>query len=157
LATAPSGLKVQHANQAVQDVGNAMTYQPRTATGQALSGAADYALSLPAKAGDYVANLVAGDNAAANPPRKYLGAVVDTLVHAIPSVLGAKYAGPEAAPSPAAATVGAMARAKAFVQGRTSLDWNSLSSSVRQRLTDIAQDADTLGQLDPVAVERQAR
>jgi hypothetical protein len=49
------------------------------------------------------------------------------------------------------------ARAREYVARSTSLDWDSLSASVRQRLTDIARDAETLGKLDPAALERQAR
>lgn len=156
LATSPAGLRVRNANAAVDAVGRAMTYQPRTTGGQIASGAADTVLSLPAKGADYVGQKVTDATGSAG-----AGATTSLALQSVPVLLGARYAAGKAAKARAAATAPpAMTpaeRAEAYVNSRTALDWNSLTDAFKEKITTIAQSATDLSKLDPDAVARQAR
>ncbi len=155
LATAPSGTKIQAANQAVEDVGNAMTYQPRTAAGQTMSKGVDTVLGLPARAGDAAGQWVTDKTGSTA-----LGAATDVGVQAIPVLLGAREAsGARVAAGARAAQTAteAATRAKNYVASRTGLDWSALPDALKDTLTRIAKDAQGLDRLDPKAVERQAQ
>lgn len=154
LATSPSGSRRSNATAAINKVGNAMVYQPRTDAGQMLSRGVDTALSVPGKigdtAGDAVTNLTGSPGA---------GATTSLAIQAIPTLLGARYASGRLIKGNAAKAAAATPEqaAEAYVNSRTALDWNSLSTAFKQKLSTIAQSATDLNKLDPDAVARQAR
>lgn len=127
-------------------VSNALTYRPRTAAGQAATDIVGAPFALLAKGAD-----VAGGAAAKATGSPLVGAGVNTAIQALPMLIGARGA---RVPAPAA-TPEVLARN--FVETRTGLTWDGLSDAVKQRLTQIAGDTETLGKLDPASVERQAR
>jgi hypothetical protein len=155
LATSPAGQRVRNANQAIESVSNGMIYQPKTRAGQEMSGAVDSVLSLPARGADWVGDRVVDETGSAG-----AGAATSAGLQAIPAILGAKYASSKAATarSAAGANVGnAPAIAKAYVNSRTGLDWDTLTAGFQEKLTKIAQSAGNLDSLQPEAVARQAR
>lgn len=156
----------------VRDTQSALTYEPRTGAGQKLTGAITYPFQKLGEFADF-----AGRNTAEFTGSPAVGAGVNTAIQALPAVFLRKFGtkdraaqpGPSrpaqqstpsqpgvASAKPDPATVEATTRAQDYVARSTSLDWNSLSDAVRTRITDIARDADTLGKLDPKALERQA-
>lgn len=160
----------------IRQVENAMTYQPRTTAGKAVSGVVSYPFEKLAQFGDW-----SGQKTSDFTGSPAAGTVVNTAIQFAPAALfklrGARGAGaaesgaaraarvePTITEPPGVAAANArpavppnVAAAQEYVARRTSLDWNALSDSVKTRLTDIARDADTLGKLDPASVERQAR
>jgi hypothetical protein len=160
----------------IRQVENAMTYEPRTTAGKAVSGVVSYPFEKLAQLGDW-----AGQKTSDFTGSPAAGATVNTAIQFAPSALfkvrgirggaaaesvaarGARIE-PTISEPPGVAAANArpavapnVAAAQEYVASRTSLDWNALSDSVKARLTDIARDADTLGKLDPASVERQAR
>lgn len=87
LATSPAGTRASEAAKASQAVGEAMTYQPRSAEGQQLTSAADTVLGLPGRLGDRAAQAIAGPNGEGN---SGLAAAADVGIQAIPSLLGVR-------------------------------------------------------------------
>lgn len=143
---------------AVERVSEALTYQPRTIEGQKVANVVAWPFEKLAQFGDYV-----GGGAAEASGSPGLGAGINTAIQAIPSIFlkgrGAKPAPqPRVAPSFGGRIVSPQeAAARQYVSSFTSLDWNALSSAVKQRLTDIAADGTALSRLDPASFERQAR
>lgn len=150
-ATGAAGLTQTPAADVVQNVQNAITYQPRTPGGQALTSVAMAPFNALAQGADAAGGAVAG--ATGSPA---LGAGVNTAIQMLPAVLsrGAGRLRPRAAP---AAAETAEARAQDYVARNTSLDWGVLPESFRKALTTVAEDAKSLDKLDPKALERQAR
>jgi hypothetical protein len=157
------GMEGMPAADRIQQVQAAMTYEPRTTAGKATTGALTYPFRKLGEFADYAGGAVSettGSPAA--------GAAVNTAIQFAPALI-AKGAGkitqrvkaaPNAAPPRVQPTISEppeVIAAKDYVARSTSLDWNALSDAVKSRLTEIAKDADTLGKLDPAAVERQAR
>jgi hypothetical protein len=142
----------------VRQVENAITYEPRTTAGNAVSGVVSYPFAKLAQFGDW-----AGQKTSDLTGSPAAGATVNTAIQLAPAALF-KLRGVRGA-SGAQSTAGAATRAPVtpaaaaenYVASRTSLDWNALSDSVKARLTDIAKDSRSLDKLDPAAVERQAR
>lgn len=149
-ATKAAGLTNAAPADVVRSVADAATFRPRTKTGAAIAGAVTYPFRKLAELGDYAG----GKAADAGYPA--LGAGVNTAIQFAPAVLS-KFRARGAAPQLPGAVPPELVAAQDFVKQRTSLDWNALSDNVRQQLASIAKDSETLGQLDPVAVERQAR
>lgn len=134
----------------VQRVQSALTYQPRTAVGQIASNVGGILPGLMEKGSDYLGQKTAD---VAGPAA---GATVKTAIQAAPAVLLDGILGKSAAPIAQDAAQASEA-AKNYVSRNTALDWNSLSQRFKDTLTTIAQDAKSLDNLDPKAVERQAR
>lgn len=151
----------------IRQVENAMTYEPRTTAGKAVSGVVNYPFQKLAQFSDF-----AGQKTSDATGSPAAGAAVNTAIQFAPSVLfkvrgmrGRVAEAPRVEPT--LGTMGEAAKpapvppnvtaAQNYVASRTSLDWNALSDSVKARLTDIAKDSDTLGKLDPASVEREAR
>lgn len=166
----------------VGDISQAMTYQPRTQAGKAMSGAVDTGLSyLSEKPGEFTGSHATDLLTKAGAPPWLAaagGATVKTATEIVPQMLLAKGAGAgigalKAGAAPAAEAAGAesagaasaapgasnaaasAARAQAYV-GSLGLDWNALSEAFKAKLTGIAQDATALGKLNPAATKRQA-
>lgn len=173
LATAPPGLKAKEAAEASETVGSAMTYQPRTPEGQALSGAVDRTMGVIPKVADKLTGDIAEDptvKQAFGPTGSAVAqGVANTAYQALPTLLGARGAkgavteAGSAARTARAATSASRAaegitRAKAFVAKKTSLKWDQLPESMQKKLAQIAEDdPDALFRLKPEAIERQAR
>lgn len=162
--TSPSGLKARNANQAVQSVQEAMTYQPRSEAGQAGARVADTVLGLPGRAADYVTSGIAENptvkRALGPTGSEYLEAGANVALQAAPALFGPKIAESaigRGASAGAKSAGSAASRAQAYVASRTGLDWGSLSAEFKARLENIAKDATALDKLDPKAVERQGR
>lgn len=138
-------------------VQQALTYQPRTESGQRTTAAVNAPFEWLSRQADRAGGAVAE---ATDSP--LAGAAVNTGIQMLPAA--AFHVAGRARPAPRGAnpriepTISEPeAAARTYVADRTALDWNALSGSVRERLTQIAKDADTLQRLDPAAVERQAR
>lgn len=159
-ATSPPGLRARNAAQASEAVQQAMTYQPRTAGGQAFAKASDTVLGIPAKLADTLTGGIAENptiKGALGPTgSEVLQAGANAALQAVPSVLGGKFIG-KSARTGAESTAGAESAARAYVNTRTGLDWNALSDKLKSTLTQIASDSKNLEKLDPKALERQAR
>lgn len=138
----------------VEKVQNALTYQPRTKTGQEVLGIASYPFEKLAEGADYV-----GGKTTEITGSPAIGAAVNTTLQAAPAAIlkirGMRGVAPALTPVEEAAA--ASVRAQNYVASRTGLDWNSLSGAVKQRLTDIAKDATALDKLNPESVAREAR
>lgn len=143
------GLTSAEPGNVVEDVGSALTYQPRTAGGQSVTNAITYPFAKLAQGGNYV-----GEKTSELTGSPALGAAANTLIQAAPAVLARGKLGRVGAK---ASPLSAAARAENYVARNTALDWNSLSDAVKRRLIDVAKDAKSLEQLDPKALERQAR
>lgn len=147
-ATGAVGLTQTPAADIVRGVQSALTYEPKTPGGQALSQLANAPFTALAHGADVVGG--ATSEATGSPA---LGAGVNTAIQAIPALLmrgRGKVAARGAAES-------AEARAQNYVSRNTSLDWSALPESFRKALTTLAEDAKSLNKLDPKALERQAR
>lgn len=137
--------------QDINDVQQALTYQPRTVVGKVLSGATDSAFQGVDKLTD-----VPGSKVAEVTGSPLAGSAVKTGLNLIPALLmrgrgGKAVAGGEAG---AAAETAAQSAARAYVT-RAGVDWNTLAEPVKARLTAIAGDARNLDKLDPQAVARE--
>jgi hypothetical protein len=150
LATAPSGTKAKAASQAISDVGEAMTYQPRTPEGKQQSELADLEMSAPGRAADYLGGKVTQATGSAG-----AGAATSFALQAAPAALGGEGLARVGRPKLAGAAE-ATARAQSYVSG-IGLDWNKLAGAFKTKLTQIAQDSQGLQKLDPEAVKRVAR
>jgi hypothetical protein len=138
------------AAQRIEQVQNAMTYQPRTFGGRVLSEDASYPLRKLGEGADYAGGATAGKTGS-----PALGATANAAIQFLPSLLmrGARGKAPPIANAPAAAETAA----RNFVAQRTGLKWEALSDQVKEQLKGIATDSETLDKLDPAALERQAR
>lgn len=139
----------------VRQVQGAMTYEPKTDLGQQASGAINYLPQKLAEGADAAGNVVNGVPVVG----PALATATNLGIQAIPSILlkaGPKLAA-KMAPQPASVRITPTIRAQDYVASHTDLDWNSLSQKVQDTLTDIASDSHALHQLDPKALETQAR
>lgn len=103
LATAAPGTRASEAAKASSAVQSAMTYQPRTVEGQAMTGAADTVMGIPGRLGDAAANAIAGPDGSGNAG---LAAGADVAIQSVPALLGVR--GVRALPGDAARAVGAV-------------------------------------------------
>jgi hypothetical protein len=126
-------------------VRNFLTYQPRTPQGRAASEVIGAPFALLERGADK-----AGGAASAGTGSPLVGTAVKTGIEALPMLFGLRGRAPVAATQPEVL-------ARNFVETKTGLTWDGLSDAVKARLTQIAGDAETLGKLDPAAVERQLR
>ena len=155
LATGKPGERVQDARQAVSDVSGAMTYQPRTPEGRALSGGVDTVLGAPGAVADYAGGKVTDVTGSAG-----AGAATSLAIQSAVAVFGGeglaavRRATGAAKPIPLAQ---AATKAEKYVATRTNLDWKSLSTEFKSKLAKIATDSQVLDNLDPKAVERVGR
>lgn len=140
---------------------NALTYQPKSSTGQAVSSVAEYPFRKLGEAAD-----AAGEKVAATTGSPALGAATNVGINLLPAAVGKGAgmlrAGMRAEEGAAAASAGTPkptpeSRAYGYISRNTSLDWSALPDAFKKTLTTIAQDATALDKLDPKAVERQAR
>lgn len=149
-----AGQGLDAAVNAVKKDQDALTYQPKSAGGKATTAVATYPFKLLNQATDYAGGKVAqGATALGASPEVAAGlgtAANIGLNLAVPAKLAKGLKAPEAAAAPEQA-------AEAYVARNTALDWSSLSDKTKQTLTAIASDAKNLDNLDPKAVERQAR
>lgn len=134
----------------VAQVQNAMTYQPRTQEGkdalETVSKPAQWLGEGADKAGQ-VASDVTGSPA--------VGAAVNTGIQALPAIVMKRALGTaKIAPG---ANAAATAAAKNYATHVAGLDWNSLSDAIKTKLTTVAQDAKNLDNLDPAALQREAK
>jgi hypothetical protein len=143
----------------VGQVGSALTYQPRSDVGK-------QATALIAKPAEWLASGAdkAGQAASDITGSPAVGAAVNTGVQALPALL-LKGAGRLAAPAAdagaatatAAAQDAATAAAKDYAVNKAGLNWDSLSDSIKAKLTAVAGDAKNLDNLDPEALAREAK
>lgn len=125
----------------VNQVQNALTYEPRSAVGrQALKGAT-YPFAKLAEGADYVGE---GVNKATGSPA--LATAANTGIQLLPSLLLRGRA-------PAAKAISTAA--EDYVRTRTGLDWSSLPTEAKARLNELAKNQKNLDALDPKALERQ--
>lgn len=150
-----TGEGVDKAARDVESTERALTYEPRTAAGKAVTGAIAYPFKKLGQAAD-----AAGAKVAQATGSPALGAATNVAVQSIPALVSkgaAMLRGSEAAVTSAKTEAAAEARAHAYVDNHTNLDWSTLSDAFRKTLTRIAHDAKSLDNLDPSVVERQAR
>lgn len=134
----------------VKKVQGAFTYEPRTDAGKAaldlVSKPAQWLGEGADKAGQ-VASDVTGSPA--------VGAAVNTGIQALPAVLLKKAMGGTVA-ADTGAQAAAETAAKTYARSN-GLDWDSLSDSIKTKLTSVAGDAKNLDALDPAALQREAK
>lgn len=129
----------------------ALTYQPKTQMGQALTDFLSYPFEQFAKGADWVGGKVT--DVTGSPA---LGATANTAINAAPMLLahkGGKDRTPAAAPEIDAA---AAARAREALN-KAGIDWRTLPGEVRQRITTLAKDATAFNATSPQELARLAR
>jgi hypothetical protein len=144
----------------VRQVQEALTYQPRTELGKATVETAALPFNKLAEGADW-----AGKKTTDITGSPLLGAAVNTGIQFLPGVVapellgkvGRSIKGATGATSGAAKATTAAERAEAYVRDRAGVDWNSLSSGLKETITKIAEDAKSLDRLDPAQVARKAR
>lgn len=127
-------------------VQRAMTYQPRTSAGQVLTRGATLPLEAIASGADKAGGFVTDKTGS-----PLLGALTNVGVNFAPALLTRTRG---QAPRVGVELPEVIA-AKEYV-ARTGIDWNSLSESIRSRLTDVAKSSGDLSKLDAQAVSREA-
>jgi hypothetical protein len=161
----------------IRRVQGAMTYQPRTQAGQAVTGAISYPFEKLAQGADW-----AGQKAADVTGSPAVGAGVNTAIQALPlvflrggkkgatnqmphktvgrgfvailrSLMQAQQAAPKAAAT--GATNAAEAAAQAYVANTLNMDWAAIPRAAQETLTRVAADSKGLDKLDAAAVARQ--
>lgn len=135
----------------IAQVQGALTYQPRTDAGKAIQGV----VAKPAQwlaAGADKAGQAASD-ATGSPA---IGAAVNTGVQALPALLMKRTSTVVGDATAEQAATTAASRAQSYA-GRIGLDWDSLSDSIKTKLTGIAQNAGDLAKLDSAGVKREAQ
>lgn len=153
------GLTDTQGAQAVEAVGNAMTYQPRTPEGQRGAEVLTYPFRKLAEFGDWAGG---GVSDAIDRPfwGPAVGAAVNTAVQSVPALLFGGLMRPRGqakASKPAQPKLTPEEIAAEHVTRNTSLDWDSLSPQIQQRLASITGDAKNLAGLDWRAIERQVQ
>lgn len=143
-----TGQSAEKASADISSTEKALTFEPRTKVGKAATDIVTYPFAELGKAAD-----LAGGKVAEVTGSPALGAATNVAVQAIPAVVGAKIMKGESESAPA----NPEDTARAYVAQHTALDWNALSDKFKSALTTIAKDAKRLDNLDPQAVERQAR
>lgn len=156
-ATKALGLTTTEPADVVQGVQSALTYQPRTEGGQAVTNYVTYPFQKIGQGADYVGGQVA--SATGSPA---LGAVANTAIQSVPALVLHRAAALVRGATPAAAgeaasTVTPEATARAYATNTLGLDWNSLSSGIKQTIQDVVQKSGDLSGTDAQAVARQAR
>lgn len=151
-ATNAIGLTDTPAADVVNKVAGGLTYQPRTQAGQAVSRVVSWPFEKLAQGADWAGQKVS--DATGSPAA---GAATNAAIQVLPAVALGRTMPKRAATKPAAAAASPEAVARSYVASNTSLDWNALGESVRQRITEIARDSRALENLDPVALERQVK
>ena len=162
----------------VQAVGEAGTYQPRTAAGRGISGVIETPFRLLGSAGD-----TAGRAATDVTGSPLVGAGVNAVIQSLPAILGARVragraapaagetgaageaaAGgevprgtppPEGGPAPKSAPDTPDAKAESYARS-IGLDWSRLASNTKSLLSTIAKGSGDFSKLDSAAVKRQA-
>jgi hypothetical protein len=127
----------------VSRVQSALTYEPASAGGKELTEAVQAPFALLAKGADKAGSYVAEKTGS-----PAIGTAVNTGINMAPALLF------RGKPSPKAAPVNPAITAENYVRS-IGADWSRLSDPTRARITQIAQDAEALGKLDPAAVKRQ--
>jgi hypothetical protein len=163
-AVAPDPTNMSAADR-VRQVQEGLTYQPRTELGKATVQTAALPFNKLAEGAD-----AAGKATTDVTGSPLLGAAVNTGIQALPGVVApellgkvGRVVGRDATKGATGATSGATKattaaeRAEAYVRDRAGVDWNSLSSGLKETITKIAEDAKSLDRLDPAAVARKAR
>jgi len=175
LVTAPPGLKAKTAAENAAAVGEAMTYQPRSLSGQAMSKGVDTVMGLVPKAADYVTGGIAENPTVkkifGNTGGEVLQGLSNWSIQALATALGPKAIGKvtgavrgaaagaaETAASRAAANEAAVAKAKAFVENKSGVKWDDLTDDMKDKLTLVARHSpDLLEQVKPSSVARESR
>jgi hypothetical protein len=152
-----------------QGVQNALTYEPRSATGKAVSETVAAPLTLAGeyagKAGAYLGNKIGGalggergaleGEAAGRTIGEVAPAVAATVAGGV-SALRARPGSPKATEAEAASRAEAVMRAEAKV-GEAGLDWGKLPLAIRKQLTAMATDALQFDKVTPEMVKRVAQ
>jgi hypothetical protein len=169
LATAPAGEKAKRAAEASQGVTEAMTYEPRTEAGKALTGAAAKVLGLPGELGEYAQEKVGkalagkvsvGTEEAARATVRMIPEVVATVAGARAGEglgKGSAAAGRAVTGEARAAASASLDAAKDFVTNKLGIKWDEVPPGLRKKLQTVARDPQELAKLDRDTVEREAR
>lgn len=145
-------------------------YQPKTPGGKLGNDLLSYPFKKLAEGADWVGDKINQPGVLIPTPiGTFQGgagpaAAVNTAIQSIPAILmrGRGRAKPaevarETAETPTAEAKTPNTIAKEYVAKSTNLDWDSLSATIKGRLTDIAKQSGDLSGIDPKALERQAQ
>lgn len=155
----------------VAQVSNAMTYQPRSDTGQAaqanIAAPAQWLSDKADRAGQVAADVTGSP---------LVGTAVNTAIQAAPALIAPEVRGAVGSVGRATVNAGrtvagkagtiaaapavnpaALGTAKAYVANTLGLDWNALARATQDKLTAVAQTVGNFDNLDPAAIARQAR
>lgn len=146
----------------VAPTADAMTYQPKTPAGKIGSAAVAYPFQKLAQGADWTGGKVAEGMTAAGASPEIAGgagAFVNTGIQmAAPLLLGKALRAPlskEQAGDAATRDFKANEQAKAYVNNRTGVTWDSLAEGTRDTLRQIGYDAANFDKLEPAAAKRQ--
>jgi hypothetical protein len=141
--------------EAVEATRSALSYQPRTAIGRGLTQAVAFPFEQAAKGADKAGGVVT--DVTGSPA---LGTLVKTALEGGAAAVGGRKVAtvtrkPDVGPTRIPGET-PHERAKAYVDTRTNLDWDSLADAVKTRLKEVAATGSNLERLDATAFERQA-
>lgn len=166
LATAPWGKKAQEASEAAQGVQQAMTYQPRTTAGKGVTKAIGTVLGIPSAIGEAAEGAVQQGLEGKGIPKTAMTAEVAARMapEVAATLLGARYGGKlqSAAVRTAAEAARKITRtapadvARKYVESKK-LNWDELPPGIKDLITKVARDPETLQKLDAKTIEREAR
>jgi len=155
-------------------VGGALTYEPRTEAGRAISGVVETPFRLLSQAGDAAGRVVADKTGS-----PLVGASVNAAIQSAPALFGARIASGRlragtAADQGAAAGAGEVPRETPSGEGTSApkpdtpegkaasyarsigLDWSGLATQTKSLLTTIAKGSGDFSKLDAAAIKREA-
>lgn len=166
LATAPWGKKAAQADEAAKGVQEAMTYQPRTTAGKGVTKAIGTVLGIPGAIGEAAEGAVQQGLEGKGIPKTAMAAEVTARMapEIAATLLGARYGGRLQAGAMRVAgeaarklTQTSVDAAKQYVEKNTKLKWDDLPPGIKELITKVARDPQTLKQLKPKTIEREAR
>jgi len=169
LATAPWGKKAEEAAKASEGVRESMIYQPQTTIGKGMTKAVGTVLGIPGEIGEAAESAVQNRLEGKGIPKTAMVAEVGARLapEVAATLLGARVGGKlraRAAPGEAAAEAARQASVKAapdvarqYLESKTGYKWDELPQGLKDKLTIVARDPESLKKLEPETIEREAR
>lgn len=143
----------------VERIQRALTYQPRTRSGEVGNQVVSYPFEKLYEFGNFLGKKTTEgvvNSGGGEVPAVVAGTAVGTGVQLAPALvlraLGKKTPGQEQQAAARAETA-----ARGYVGNRTGLDYDALAQGTREALNKVASNPKALGELDAAALERQAR
>jgi hypothetical protein len=145
-----AGLATGGNGDVVNRVQNALTYEPRSAGGKAVTSAVTYPFRKLAEGADYV-----GEKAADLTGSPAIGAAVNTAIQAVPALLMRGRGAKAQVGDEAVTAFKANENAKEYVNNRTDSSWDAIPQATREVLRQIGVDASNFDNLSATEAQRQ--